>query len=559
MTADKKNFEDHLKKLKSDYAKQLPNKVDALVTEWKNLQQEPSQEKTLTLHRNVHSIIGTSGTFGFTALSKKARELETVLKPIQNIELLSSEQISTIASLFNELCSLAQPQAEHQEPQLTPAMHDAEKNYQEISNENIAASTTVITPIIYHLDDDIAASLVLTENLAAYGFTAKHFATSKALLENIAKEPPTLVLFDLVMPDLDEKKVFELIHDLTQKKIKVFIYSSKTDFHSRLAAVRSGANAYILKPVDMPVLINLIRNELNLNIRKKAQILIIDDQESILEYYSTLLIAAGMGVSFTNNPLEILEKLEQHRPDLILLDINMPLVSGYELAAVIRQFEEYQSIPILFLSAETNADKKTSLLEVGSDDLLSKGMPPLEFVRQIRSRVERAKILSSFMFEDSLTGLLNHAQILLAAERALAHTKRNHRNCSVVMIDIDNFKKVNDTYGHQTGDKVLKALAQLLQQRLRITDSVGRYGGEEFMIVLPETSIQDAGTIVNELRKAFSAIEFIDNKHIFTTSFSAGIAESKKDEGVAGLIQRADSALYKSKTNGKNRVCMHFQ
>ncbi len=557
MSTEKNNFEEHLKKLKSDYAKQLPGKMDALILEWKSLQEEWTQDKITIFHRNVHSLIGTSGTFGFIELSKKARELEIITKGLQTPEMPAPHITHSIEPLLHTLIAFVKAATQPPAPTINSDLTADEGKFKEITNEksDIQSSSS---PVIYYLDDDIAASMVLVENLSAYGFRAKHFKNSKELLTAIQEETPSLVLFDLIMPDLQENDVFDLIHDLVEKDIKVFVLSSKKDFHSRLAAVRSGAHAYIVKPADTPSLINSVRTVLNLNIQKKAQILIIDDQESILEYYNALLVAAGMGVSFTNNPLEILEKLENNRPDLILLDINMPVVNGYELAAVIRQFEEYQSIPILFLSAETSAESKSSLLEVGSDDLLSKGMPPIEFVRQIRSRVERAKILSSFMYEDSLTGLLNHAQIQLAADRALAHCKRYKRHCSIAMIDIDNFKQINDTHGHQTGDKVLKALAQLLQQRLRVTDYIGRYGGEEFMLVLSETTVQDAGNIVNELRKTFSAIEFIEQQHVFSVSFSAGIADYKERETATQLIQRADQALYRSKSGGRNRVCIHY-
>lgn len=560
MTTEKVKLDDYLKKLKKDYAQQLPKKMEDLTAEWQLLQQAWNKDNTITFHRNIHSLIGTSGTFGLIDLSKKARELETLLKTAGIEQPFLPQDSEQISQLLNELTVLAITPTENPNPTAikTMANNASVDNPAEVPAKK-QRNQEAVAPLIYYLDDDVAAAIVLVENLNAYGFKSTYFKSSKELLTQIEQQPPSLVIFDLLMPDLTEAKVFELIRQLIKKKIKVFILSSKQDFQSRLAAVRSGANAYIVKPADVPSLINSIRNELHLNLQKSAKILIIDDQETILEYYSSLLSAADMSVSFTNNPLEILEKLEQNRPDLILLDINMPLVTGYEIAAVVRQFEEYQSIPILFLSAETSTEKKSSLLEIGSDDLLSKDIPPLEFVRQIRSRVERAKILSSFMYEDSLTGLLNHAQIQLAAERTLAASLRYKRHCSIAMIDIDNFKNINDSYGHQTGDKVIKALSQLLQQRLRNTDYIGRYGGEEFMLVLPETSVENGGNIVNELRKAFSAIEFMEQRSTFSISFSAGIAESREKESLTTLIRRADEALYRAKNDGKNNVCIHDQ
>ena len=162
------------------------------------------------------------------------------------------------------------------------------------------------------------------------------------------------------------------------------------------------------------------------------------------------------------------------------------------------------------------------------------------------------------MYEDSLTGLLNHAQIQLAAERCFSLSKRHKRTCSFVMIDLDNFKAINDTWGHQTGDKVIKAFSQLLKQRLRPQDYMGRYGGEEFMLVLSETSLQDAGTLANELRKTFHQIEFFEDNEKFNVSFSAGVADNIQCLSASEQIRKSDNALYKAKTSGKNKVCMNL-
>ena len=280
-----------------------------------------------------------------------------------------------------------------------------------------------------------------------------------------------------------------------------------------------------------------------------------DDQVSIAEFYKTILEQAGMKVTIEINPYEVLPAMQAQGPDLLLLDLNMPEVNGDELAAVIRQQEQYQSIPILFISANAHPDKKTDLLEIGSDDLLSKGMPPEELVRHVKSRVERAKTLTAMMYQDSLTGLLNHAQIQLAAERVFQHCNRKGSTFTIAMIDIDKFKSVNDTYGHLTGDRVIKALSQLLQQRLRVTDYIGRFGGEEFLLIMPDININDAGSLLNGLRKAFSQIDFKENGVHFNVSFSAGVAENTGMANFMEQIKIADEALYRAKQRGRNVVC----
>jgi diguanylate cyclase (GGDEF)-like protein len=558
MSTANSSFEENLKRLKAQYASQLPEKLTTIVDDWKKIKTQKDQEVITLLHRNVHSLIGTSGTFGFTQLSAQARTLETLLKPFthadDNAQL--ADEIKSIEEQLQNLLNLAQ-EITGEIPALTSAFEKEipQQGFVDITHSHGTNSFPDST-IIYYLDGDIHNSSSLIENLTAYGFIIEHFVEPMGMMEKIRHNPPSLVMLDLFVPDYSEPWVFNLSKQLSEKNIKVFILSEKNDFDYRLSAVRACATSYVLKPVDVPVLVNTIRSELNINPVRPPYILLVDDQSSILDYYSYVLTASGMKVDTSNNPLDVLDRMEKQRPDLIVLDINMPVVRGPELAAVIRQFSEYQSIPILFFSGDTQSEQKTELLEIGSDDLLQKGMPIAELVRQIKSRVERAKILSSFMYEDSLTGLLNHAQIQLAAEKHFSMAKRYKRKTCIAMLDLDNFKSINDTWGHQTGDKVIKAFAQLCQQRLRISDIIGRYGGEEFMLVLPETSIADAGNVINELRKAFYNLEFIENEQTFRVSFSTGIAESTFSESVTEQIQKADEALYQAKKTGKNKVCV---
>jgi diguanylate cyclase (GGDEF)-like protein len=555
MTQEKSSFELHLEKLKKDYSEQLPGKLSSVEEDWKALCEQWLPERIQVLHRNVHSLIGTSGTFGFTNLSSSARELEVLLKPLLEMKdasytpdpQLRDEVEHQIQNLFRILNPHKKPEHSHRERSLS--------NLAQHLSDTRQSGTVAQDILIYYLDDELAAPELLIQNLISYGFKSKHFRTMPNLLDAIHKNKPSLVILDLMMPDISQDKVFAIARSIVNKGIKVFILSGHDDFHSRLASVRAGVQAYILKPADVPSLVGYIRNALNLNIDKPAHILIVDDQEAVAQFYSHIFQEVGMQVTIENNSLNALQSMENHIPDLLLLDLNMPDCSGDELAAVIRQYEEYQSIPILFLSADAAPERKTSLLEVGSDDLLSKDMPPTELLRQVKSRVERAKILTSMMYQDSLTGLLNHAQIQLAAERVFSHCQRNQSHFTIAMIDIDRFKSINDNYGHLTGDRVIKALAQLLQQRLRVTDYLGRFGGEEFMLVMPDINVNDAGNLINNLRKSFNAINFKEEDLSFNVSFSAGIADSNNMKSFMEQIKMADEALYRAKHRGRNLVC----
>ena len=553
MTSEKSSFELHLEKLKGEYKIQLPQKIGAIASDWQSLVIKWEPENIIKLHRNIHSLIGTSGTFGFGDISKTARKLEELFKDLLGQK---DENFSIDAQLIQSANKIIATLAELTNATITNLIQT--EDYSELQkqlSQPLTSGTVAQDILIYYFDTEAAAPELLVQNLMSYGFKSQHLGTMDLLLDAINHKKPSLIIIDLMMPETDLEGIFELAHNFVQIGIKIFIFSGKDDFLSRLHSVRAGIHSYVTKPADIPSLVGLIRNHLNLNINKPNHILVVDDQISVAEFYSTILEQAGMKVTIETNPCEVLAAMQAHTPDLLLLDLNMPIVNGDELAAVIRQQEQYQSIPILFLSANANPDKKTDLLEIGSDDLLSKGMAPEELVRHVKSRVDRAKILTAMMYQDSLTGLLNHAQIQLAAERVFLQAKRKNSSFTIIMIDIDKFKLVNDTYGHLNGDRVIKALAQLLQQRLRVTDYIGRFGGEEFLIILPDINISDTENIINSLRKSFSLIDFKDKGISFNVTFSAGVATNKDMNTFIEQIKMADVALYKAKKLGRNRVC----
>lgn len=174
----------------------------------------------------------------------------------------------------------------------------------------------------------------------------------------------------------------------------------------------------------------------------------------------------------------------------------------------------------------------------------------------VEARVRRARILTSLMVRDGLTGLLNHTSIEEHLNRELGLQLRQGGELSYAMIDLDHFKQVNDQYGHAAGDRVIRGLARLLRQRFRQTDLLGRYGGEEFVVVLPATDVKLAARLLNEVREAFSHIRFSEGEKQFSVTFSAGVASAPPFNDVVTLQGEADRALYRAKQAGRNQVCL---
>jgi diguanylate cyclase (GGDEF)-like protein len=261
-----------------------------------------------------------------------------------------------------------------------------------------------------------------------------------------------------------------------------------------------------------------------------------------------------MDVKVLLEPTKVLDELKDYDPDIFLLDLFMPKVNGIELAKIIRLLEKYDSIPIVFLTSEDTIQTKLDVLECGCDDVLPKNIPPDVLVKQVISRLKRGQTLRYLNSRDTLTGLLNHGQIMEAASSAVQLGFRRKSTTIIAMIDLDFFKSVNDTYGHAAGDKVLMGLGQLLLQHVRQTDYIGRYGGEEFLLVFPDSELAAIQDKLNHIREVLGSLIFKHGKQDFTVTYSAGIASSERFQSLTDILLAADNALYQAKAAGRNNI-----
>ena len=273
-------------------------------------------------------------------------------------------------------------------------------------------------------------------------------------------------------------------------------------------------------------------------------------------YYAAVLEAAGMITNTLFDPMATMERIIEFSPDLILTDLYMPGCSGLEPAQVIRQQIAYAAIPLVFLSSEKREEKQFSAIILGGDAFLTKLVSDSQLVASVTSRAERSRMLRSLMVRDSLTGLLNHSNIKQQLSLEVNRASRTCAKFAFVMLDIDYFKQVNDSYGHPTGDRVIKSLSQMLSRRLRKTDVIGRYDGEEFAVILVDTDRHEALKIIDGIRQGFANITHQSGNQKFSVTFSCGIAEFPDFDSDERLNDAADRALYEAKHRGRNRVVL---
>jgi len=339
-----------------------------------------------------------------------------------------------------------------------------------------------------------------------------------------------------------------------QDQLVLFLVGQEDDFETRLRSVRFGADAFISTPVDLSRFVDHIESFTGENREGPVHVLIIDDDPEQVSSTALVLQDAGMITSVVTEPSHIFQVLVEYRPELILLDMYMPGCSGPELAKIIRQNENFVGIPILYLSVETDVQKQLEAIQAGGDGFLEKPIQPDHLVAMVRTLANRTRSMRYYMERDSLTGLLNHTNLKQQLENELQRARRMGTELVFAMIDLDRFKSVNDTYGHLTGDRVIKSLARLLSERLRRSDTIGRYGGEEFGVILFNTDAAQAQRILDEIRESFSVLRQTDGQQEFTVTLSCGIAEFPRFETVVEMGEAADAALYSAKENGRNRI-----
>jgi len=285
----------------------------------------------------------------------------------------------------------------------------------------------------------------------------------------------------------------------------------------------------------------------------ETTVMLIDDSPT--ESYATKssLEENGYQVEYYDCPSKAMSRLADNKPDLIICDLYMPRMNGDVFVRLLRQDSTYAGIPVVFLSSEADSRLKIDAVSNGADDFITKPIDPELFPKYIGNRIIRSREQRDVMDRDSLTGLFNHSCII----DKIKDTVRNGKfeNVSILMLDIDFFKKVNDTHGHASGDIVLKSLSVMLSSTLRTGDLVGRYGGEEFMIALPDTKMDVAKIILDRILEKFKKIGFVDNNgNSFVCSFSAGLAEWKNGKSVDAVFEEADEALYAAKNAGRSLI-----
>jgi two-component system, cell cycle response regulator len=304
---------------------------------------------------------------------------------------------------------------------------------------------------------------------------------------------------------------------------------------------------------------------------RAPSILVADDEPVNLALIKRRLEWEHYQIHTAEDGRAAVELAKRLRPDLIILDVMMPVMDGLQACRLLKEDPSTRDIPVIFLSALDDTATKVSGLSLGANDYISKPFRVEELLARVavairlkRERDElretteearrRAEAASEMSMTDALTGLLNRYGFHRALQRELSEARRYSRPLSCLLIDLDYFKRVNDTYGHAAGDTALLQMGRVLTEAVRGSDVVCRYGGEEFLVLAPETALEGALALADKIRLTVSARLFGDGERVFELTLSVGAAQLLPGESGNDMIARADEALYQAKQAGRNRV-----
>ncbi|MBK1648829.1 diguanylate cyclase [Rhabdochromatium marinum] len=553
-TGKTESFKARKQKLRQSFITQFPQRLGQARELLIHLTPGSDQRERLDkLHLIFHTLKGSGASLGFDSIDASAKAAEHALREVLDQDGQVTVTDGLVAELEQQLHSLEALELALEPPH----SHDTGPSFELSTRQATEGHVSKHRQrLVYLCDDDPQLAQELSGQLSCFGYQVIPFMTLDAVRQAFLAKPPGAIIMDVIFPegrDAGPALIAEMNACLDRPVPSVFM-SSRNDFAARLRSVQAGGNAYCPKPVKAVEMAEILDQLTNRIPSEPFNILVVDDDPDVAHFFAMVLEEAGMVTRVANEPEHVPGILECFDADLVLMDLYMPHCSGPDLARLLRQIPGYLSLPIIYVSSETDVDRQFKALEVGADGFLTKPLEPDRLVSEVRLRAERMRTLRSLMIRDSLTGLFNHNTILQLLEVALASCQRARNTLCIAMIDVDHFKLVNDTHGHPAGDQVLMALGRTLRLRLREVDLVGRYGGEEFAAILVGLDLDQAKTIIDGLRENFAAVTFFADGVEFHCSFSSGIAAFPEFSKASTLVEAADRALYRAKHAGRNRV-----
>ena len=441
--------------------------------------------------------------------------------------------------------------------------------------------------------DDIEANVRLLEaKLTAEYYDVLTASDGPTALAIAAKEKPDIVLLDVMMPGMDGFQVCRRLKDDPETRhVPVVLVTALDGRADRIAGLESGADEFLTKPIDDVLLFARVRSLTRLKmvideLRDReasgrrmgviagaasrlggtgGRILIVDDHERQAQRVATELAIEHRPVIEADPEKALMTA--KGPVDLIIVNATARAFDGLRFAAQLRSDEATRHLPVLAVVDFDERSRLVKALEIGVNDILPKPIDPQELAARARTQIRRKRYTDylrdnldhslELAVTDQLTGLHNRRYMAGQLEALVRRATHGGDPVACLLIDIDHFKKINDGYGHDVGDEVLREFAVRVASNVRAIDLPCRYGGEEFVVVMPDTKLEDAERIAERIRLhvAGSPFRVMGGRELLTVTISVGVAATLGEgDRPEALLKRADEAVYEAKAHGRNKV-----
>ncbi|MFE8071076.1 diguanylate cyclase [Marinobacteraceae bacterium S3BR75-40.1] len=517
----------------------LEQAIQALLADVGNLEQLPVGD----WRQRLGEIAGAAGAFGLPELGNHARQLERLTAQWQ--ETPSGPETSQLMELASRLAALRE-EVRLPVPANTPLSEHPTRGGP-VERQALRISI---------LEDDEAVGQTLAAALHNFGYQVALHTQLEGYRQAVTATPPDIMIVDA----LTGGQAGDSLRDVAELKqtlnlnTPVLVISSRTDFDTFRQAVHAGAVGYFIKPVDVAALENAIEAQFFPADATPYRILLVVDDLERGAHAKMILEAAGMQIRLVEKPEHLLDNLRRFDPDVLLLDFEDPTCSAPELGQIVRLHSDWLRTPIVYLCADEDITRH-ALAQAG-EDFLVRPLSDATLVAAMLARARHARELRAALHRDSLTGLLGHVGFKEQLHRELERSQRSGKPFSVALLNLDEFRIVNESFGYAAGDNVLRTLANLMRQRLRRSDTAGRFSGEEFVVILPDCNAGQAREVIEDIRERMGAIRFLHEGQHYHVTLTAGIASTQAFDTAESLLEATSSTVRQAKEAGRNRVML---
>jgi diguanylate cyclase (GGDEF)-like protein len=530
--------DDVIAALRADYARKLPERIANLrdVVLAARAASGGDPEIWESARQLAHKLKGTTGSYGFLEISGMISHVEDSVRKSRGGDESAWIGIEGVFASLDKAVA-----------------HAVDQTASASQRPFVLATATLLV-----VDEDPAFLAAVVEVGRQQLVDVTVATTAVDALQKAREHPPDAAMLGLRTEHSQDALV--LAGDLRAvpgcESLPFAFVSDDGQIENRVAAAHAGASLFLAKPIDEGAFGAAVRQLVAAQQSDRPHVLVLDDDEAFSTRVAVLLRSQGMHVTTLNEPARTLETLEELRPDLLLCDVMMPGISGFDVCRMLRTTPAWQALPVLFLTAKAGVETRVAAFQAGADDYLAKPIVTEELLARVRVRIDRSRLLRERASRDMLTGLLLRAPFVERTTALLAHAKRHDRPLTVCLLDLDLFKAINDERGHLAGDRVLAGLGKLLASRFRAEDVRARWGGEEFVLAFEGELGETIQNVLTRVLSEFRAMAFPgEDGNLFSSTFSGGVATFPGDgETLPELLRVADRRLYRAKARGRARV-----